>query len=412
MRDELLPRFNKDGYRLREAQDRIAKLPQRANGTFQKNMVEYLGELKTPCLVLDLERVRRNAERISRIALANRVRLRPHVKTHKSVEVGRIQTAGHSGALTVSTLAEARAFAAAGFNDITYAVPIEPGKFSEAIQLVTQGVKLALITDNRDIPWLLNDAARTARVTLDLFLKVDCGYHRCGVEPYAEDALAIPRLITDASHLRFAGILTHAGHSYHSRSKKELLSIAKCERDSMIELAHRLRASELDVPTISIGSTPTITSIDHLDGIDEIRPGNYIFFDAFQARLGSCGLDDCALTILAAVIHRDLKRHKVIIDAGAIALSKDRGPVEFDPECGYGRVLDPVGNDLGLKVSSLSQEHGVLFSNDEKILNTLSVGTRVRVLANHSCLAAAQHAQYHVLEGDRIVDRWEIHRGW
>lgn len=313
-----------------------------------------LQTLKTPCLVLDVERVKRNAERVGSIARNSGVRLRPHVKTHKCVEVARIQTAGHSGALTVSTLAEAHAFAAQGFDDLTYAVPIEPGKFSQAIELMKHGVKLALVTDDRDIPPPLNDAASAAGVTLDLFLKVDCGYHRCGVEPHTKDALEIPRRIASASHLRFAGILTHAGHSYYSRSKEKLLAIACHERDSMIELAHRLRARGIEVPTISIGSTPTITSIDHLDGIDEIRPGNYIFFDAFQATLGSCGFEDCALTVLAAVTHRDLSRSKVVIDAGAIALSKDRGPVEFDPDCGYGRVLDLAGNNLGLRVSSLS----------------------------------------------------------
>ncbi|MDQ3685524.1 MAG: hypothetical protein M3430_07960 [Acidobacteriota bacterium] len=166
------------------------------------------------------------------------------------------------------------------------------------------------------------------------------------------------------------------------------------------------------MPTVSVGSTPTVTCVDHLDGVDEARPGNYIFFDAFQATLGSCGFDDCALTVLAAVVHRDRRRRKVVIDAGAVALSKDRGAVEFDAACGYGRVLDLDGCATGLRVESLSQEHGAVRVEDEKLFDRLTVGTRVRVLANHSCLAAAQHSHYHVLEGDRVVDRWEIVRGW
>ena len=180
----------------------------------------------------------------------------------------------------------------------------------------------------------------------------------------------------------------------------------------MNDLANRLRAADLPVPVVSIGSTPTATHVDHLDGIDEVRAGNYIFFDAFQATLGSCGFDDCALTVLAAVVHRDWTRRQIVIDAGAIALSKDRGAVELDPSCGYGRVYDLAGSDLGLRVASLSQEHGSLKVNDEEMLERLRVGSRVRVLANHSCLTAAQHAFYHVLEGGRIVDRWEIQRGW
>jgi D-serine deaminase-like pyridoxal phosphate-dependent protein len=371
-----------------------------------------LDELKTPSLVMDLERVRRNAARMEKRVREMGPHLRPHVKTHKSIEVARLQTAGHSGALTVSTLGEARAFAAQGFKDLTYAVPIEPGKFDEAIRLAVDCERLALITDDVSIPAGLNEAARRASVTLDLFLKVDCGYHRCGVEPSTSEAFEIPRRICDASNLRFAGILTHAGHSYHCRNREEVLVIARHERDLMTEFAGLLRAEGLEVPTVSIGSTPTITAIDHLRGIDEARPGNYIFFDAFQAAIGSCTLADCALTVLAAVVHRDRGRRKVVIDAGAIALSKDRGAVEIDESSGYGHVLDLGGNELGLRVMGLSQEHGEVIVDDENLLDGLSVGTRLRILANHSCLTAAQHDYYHVLENGGIVDRWAIQRGW
>jgi D-serine deaminase-like pyridoxal phosphate-dependent protein len=371
-----------------------------------------LQTIKTPSLVLDAERLRRNAERMVARVRSFGATLRPHVKTHKCVEVARMQTAGGPTRITVSTLAEARAFAAHGFADITYAVPVEPGKFDEAIELARHGERFSLITDDASVPPALDDAARRAGLTLDLFLKVDCGYHRCGVEPDAPEALEIPRLIGDARHLRFAGILTHAGHSYHARSREELLSIARHERDVMKEFASRLRADGVEVPTVSVGSTPTITHVDHLEGVDEARPGNYIFFDAFQATLGSCGFEDCALTVLASVVHRDRARRKIVLDAGAIALSKDRGPVELDSSCGYGRVQDIEGNDLGLRVGSLSQEHGEVTVEDASLLERLRVGSRVRVLANHSCLTAAQHAHYNVVEGGRVVDRWEIHQGW
>src|SRR5215213_1723566 len=371
-----------------------------------------LHNIKTPSLVLDAGRVRRNAERMSARVRELGASLRPHVKTHKCVEVARIQTEGHAGGITVSTLAEARAFAAHGFKDITYAVPIEPGKFEEACELSKLCERLALITDDREVPPLLDAEARRAGVTLELFLKVDCGYHRCGVEPDRPEALDIPRRITDAANLRFAGILTHAGHSYHARSQAELLALARHERDVMTEFAARLRSDGVEVPVVSVGSTPTATHYDHLEGVDEARPGNYIFFDAFQATLGSCAFDDCALTVLAAVVHRDRARRKIVLDAGAVALSKDRGPVEFDSSCGYGRLLDLEGAETGLRVGALSQEHGEVPVEDERLLDALKVGARVRVLANHSCLSAAQHTHYHVLEGSRVVDRWEIHQGW
>jgi D-serine deaminase-like pyridoxal phosphate-dependent protein len=370
-----------------------------------------LETIPTPALVLDVERVRHNAARIGKRVSDLGARLRPHVKTHKCIEVARIQTADHSGALTVSTLAEARAFAANGFSDITYAVPIEPGKFKAAVDLAKVCERLALLTDDGQAPGPLNEAARKAGIVLDLFLKIDCGYHRCGVEPDSQEALLIAGQIAGCSNLRFAGILTHAGHSYRHRDLNDRLAVARHERDVMVALANRLRAAGIEVPTVSIGSTPTITVVDHLEGVDEARPGNYIFFDAFQAAIGSCSLNDCALTVLAAVVHRDLKRDKLVIDAGAIALSKDRGAVDFEPSCGYGRVLDLEGNDLGLNVTSLSQEHGEILSQNCHI-DGLAVGKRVRVLTNHSCLSAAQHSHYTVVERGEIVDRWEIQRGW
>jgi len=375
-------------------------------------MMEDLQKLKTPCLVLDVERVRSNAQRISQIAKTNGVLLRPHIKTHKCIEIAQIQTAGHGGAITASTLAEVQAFSKHGFNDITYAVPIEPGKFDEAIKIAGSGVKLNLITDSMDIPPLLNNSLKGTGIKMNVFLKVDCGYHRCGVEPHSAEAFEIPRLIANASNLNFAGILTHAGHSYNAASEEEIAAIARHERDSMAELAAQLQRRGIEVPIVSIGSTPTITRIEHLKGIDEIRPGNYIFFDASQAALGSCNFEDCALTVLAAVIHIDRSRKKVILDAGAIAVSKDRGAVELDSTCGYGRVLDLAGKETGLRLESLSQEHGVFHVKNDAALDRLQVGTRLRVLANHSCLTAAQHPYYNVLENGRIIDKWKIHSGW
>ena len=368
--------------------------------------------LQTPCLLLDLARIRRNAARMSEVARRNNVRLRPHVKTHKCIEVARIQTEGHDGAITVSTLAEARAFAMHGFNDITYAVPIERGKFDRAIEILKSGVKLNLLTDDAATVNDLEAAAGKAGVRFDVFVKIDSGTHRVGVEPHTPEAIEIPRQLSDAKNLNFAGILTHAGHSYDAKSAARILEVAQHERDAMVALAERLRADGIDVPTVSIVSTPTMSTVDHLHGIDEIRPGNYIFFDNFQATLGSCSFEDTALTVLAAVIHKDVSRRKLVIDAGAIALSKDRGPVGIDPRCGYGRVLDVEGNETGMRVTGLSQEHGEIEAGEIDVFDRLKVGDRVRVLANHSCLTAAQHSHFNVFENGEIVDRWEIHRGW
>jgi D-serine deaminase-like pyridoxal phosphate-dependent protein len=371
-----------------------------------------LETIKTPSLIIDAARMKRNAEQMAARAKQLNVRLRPHVKTHRCLEIARLQTEGSTGAIMVSTLSEAHFFAQNGFSDITYGVPIEAGKFAEAIEIAKTVERFSVLTGDAETVKLLNETARREDVKLNVFLKVDIGYHRCGVEPDTKEAFEIPKKISDSSNLNFAGILTHAGHSYHADSPEKLLEVARSERDLMRNFAEELRGKGLTVPDVSIGSTPTMSAFDHLEGITELRCGNYIFFDAFQATLGSCRFEDCALTVLAAVIHRDGKRRKIVVDAGAIALSKDRGAVEFDAACGYGRVYDLDGNDLNMRVETLSQEHGEISVADEAVFESLKVGSRVRILANHSCLTAAQHSHYHILEAGQIVDRWEINRGW
>lgn len=372
----------------------------------------HFGSIATPSLIIDLDRVRHNAERMSSRATKMGVRLRPHIKTHKCVEIARLQTAGHNGAITVSTLAEARDFAANGFGDITYAVPIERGKFASAIEILRSGVELNLLTDDAETAIQLDEAAGKAGVKFAVFVKIDCGTHRVGVEPHSIEAIEIPQHLSDAKNLHFAGILTHAGHSYDVKTVNDIRSVARHERDIMVEHADRLRGLGIEVPTVSIGSTPTMSLIDDLSGVDEIRPGNYIFYDNYQATLGSCSFEDTALTVLAAVIHRDDRRRKLVVDAGGIAMSKDRGPVGLDPHCGYGRVLDLDGSDTGMRLTSLSQEHGEIEAGDSNAFSSYKVGDRLRILANHSCMTAAQHSHYNVLENGEIVDRWHINSGW
>jgi len=166
---------------------------------------------------------------------------------------------------------------------------------------------------------------------------------------------------------------------------------------------------------LSLGSTPTLTHVDHFDGIEEVRAGNYVFFDVAQATIGSCTREDTVLSVLAAVVHRDQSAGRLVVDAGGIALSKDRGAVDLEPATGYGELLDLEGRDLGLRLDSLSQEHGVVTAVDpaaRAMVASLPVGSRVRIRVNHSCLTAAQHGAYVVHDGVCVVDRWVNHRGW
>ncbi len=371
-----------------------------------------LHALPTPSLLVDRARVERNVMRMASRIAALGARLRPHVKTHKAIEVGRLQAQAGMQGITVSTLAEARAFAAQGFDNITYAVPIEPGKFAAVVAMNAEGTRLAVITDDPEVPASLAAVAKRAGVTVDVYLKVDCGYGRAGVDPEGPALLEMAERIGSAAPLRFAGLLAHAGHSYQARGRAEILTIANAERDVMVAAARRLAAQGIAVPCVSIGSTPTASHVEDLTGVHEVRTGNYAFYDLMQVTIGSCGAADVALSVLSAVVHRDRAQGKLILDAGAIALSKDAGIADPDGVTHYGRLVTLEGEELGLRVTALSQEHGWVQTDDGAALDRLPVGARVRVLANHSCLTAAQHAHYEVCEGTRVVDRWVNHRGW
>ncbi|OYT70245.1 MAG: alanine racemase [Chloracidobacterium sp. CP2_5A] len=368
--------------------------------------------IPTPALILDLERLTRNIARMSAHVARLGARLRPHIKTHKCPPIARQQVAGWFGGVTISTLAEGFAFADAGFDDLLYAVPLEPGKFRRACDLARRVRRLAVITDDPDLPPLLSAAAMAAGVALDVFIEIDCGDGRTGL-PFADAAriARTARAIAGAKGLALAGVLTHAGQAYAARAADERRAIAELERDRMQRVAAELERLGLEAPCVSIGSTPAIVALDApLPPNFEVRPGNYAFFDAFQAQCGVCAFDDCALTVLTAVIHRGAD--KVVTDAGAIALSKDIGASDFFAKSGYGLVGDVAGRSLGLRVAAVAQEHGRIPVPDRALLDRLPLGARLRIAPNHSCLTAAQHAHYWVVVADRVVDRWPVARGW
>jgi D-serine deaminase-like pyridoxal phosphate-dependent protein len=370
-----------------------------------------IDELSTPSALVDLVRLERNATRMAEKAIRLGVRLRPHVKTHKCVEAARIQTDLHFGGVTVSTLAEAKAFAAAGFTDITYAVPIAPQKIAEAADLHNEIDALNLIADHPDTVRAIEELAGSRGVVLPVFLEIDCGGGRSGVEPSSDFAHILVRLLADSDHIDFRGLLTHAGHAYRAHSRSEAFEVACEERNLMAAFAAEVRDLGISFAELSVGSTPTVRAIDDLTGITEVRPGNYLFFDAFQAAIGSCDIDDVAYSVLATVISVNIEHARAVVDAGALALSKDSGPTHVDPDCGFGVpvTIEDQHPLPGLRLISLTQEHGTLSGPG---VEALRPGTRIRILPNHSCLSAACFDRYHVLRGSEVVDEWHPARGW
>jgi len=259
----------------------------------------------------------------------------------------------------------------------------------------------------------LETAAAGRDQAIPVWLKVDCGYHRAGVDPASDYAVQLARFLHKIPHLVFNGLLTHAGHAYKVTSREELLNIADQERDVTVAFAERLRTEGIAVPAVSVGSTPTMSVVQHLEGVQEMRPGNYVFHDRTQVALGSCDIADCAVTVLTAVVSRQPGSSHVVVDAGALALSHDPGPVQLDSVPGMGAVVvetNPLAIHPSLLVVSISQEHGIIQGTAPEDLAGLKVGSRVRILPNHACLTVALFDEYAVLRGEEVVDHWKIRR--
>lgn len=359
----------------------------------------------TPAFLVDRSIVEQNCARMRAKAQTSGVAFRPHVKTHKTIEIGRMQHGGGIGPITVSTMAEAGYFANAGFRDITYAVPVAPDKLARAAALAARIERFNILVDSQAALRAVEDFHAAHGDVFDVFLKVDCGYHRAGVDPNDPDSVRLAIALARSPAVHFQGLLTHAGHSYNARDVEEIRRIAAEEIESLTRFRALIAGEGLADVVRSIGSTPTTMVVESFTDTDEVRPGNYVFFDAFQATIGSCNHEDVAVSVLATVVGSYPERSESIIDAGALALSKDVGPNHLYPTFGYGIICDLALRPLNAHLVSLSQEHG-------KLSTALPVGTRLRVIPNHSCLTAAMYDRYHVVEEDVIVDEWRPVRGW
>lgn len=356
-----------------------------------------LHDLPTPALVVDLDRLEANLDRMAARCRRLGVALRPHVKTHKCVEIARLQRARGARGITVSTLDEARVFADHGFEDLTWALPVPLGRIAEACQLAER-IDLRLTVDSAAAV----DALAATGFPFRVWLELDTGQHRSGADPAAPATAALARRLADHRVLRFAGLLTHGGHAY--REPGAAAAAAAEERDLTVTLAERLRSDGIEVPAVSVGSTPGMAAVDHLAGVDEVRPGNYALYDGTQVWLGSCAPADPAATVLATVVSSPPGSGRAVVDAGALALSKDPGP----PGCGHwGQAFADLGGgelDPDALLLSLSQEHGVLAGERP-------VGSRQRLLPHHSCLAVACHDRLWAVRGEEVADCWRVWRG-
>jgi D-serine deaminase-like pyridoxal phosphate-dependent protein len=375
-----------------------------------------ISDVPTPALILDRRLLTRNCAAMAERMRHHNVRLRPHLKTAKSAEIAALATSGQFGGITVSTLAEARYFVEQGYRDITYAVGIVPSKLDEVAELQKLGAQITLLTDNLDVVPTASDRAAASNTVFRMLIEIDTGGGRAGLPADSSELLDLGRAIDAAPGLSLEGVLTHAGHSYHCKRADEVRQVAEAERLGITLAARRLRELGLPCREISAGSTPTAVLAERLDGVTEMRPGAYVFFDLDQVGIGVCTLEDIAVTVLATVIGHNRRTKRVLIDAGALALSKDLSATEFMSDVGYGLVC-PIDSTLpypGLYVAETYQEHGLIAANvGEPPYDSLPLGTKVRILPNHACITAAAHSTYFVIEGGtEVIDRWGRVNGW
>ncbi|MDR3537328.1 MAG: alanine racemase [Acetobacteraceae bacterium] len=363
-----------------------------------------LADLPTPCLVLDRSVLKRNIRSMAGVLSRHHLPLRPHMKTAKSIDVARLAIDGQPGGITVSTLAEAEYFAAHGLTDILYAVAITPQKLDQIAKLAETGARVIVVTDDLDVASAIARHPHPPRALIE----VDSGEARSGVEPHGDLLLALAERLGP----NLAGVMTHAGHSYAARGVAAIAAVAEAERAAAVTAAERLRAAGYPAPIVSIGSSPTALHAENLSGVTEVRAGVYMFGDLFQAQIETHALDGIAMTVLTSVIGR--RPGQLVVDAGGLALSKDRSTENAPHDYGYGLALDLAGRrSLGdAIVRRAYQEHGVIALDPAHPID-LPVGSKLRIAPNHTCMTAAAHDRYYVTDGDdEVVAVWRRVNGW
>lgn len=374
-----------------------------------------LATLNTPSALVDLARMRGNIGRMQSRMTALGVRFRPHVKTSKCLQVARAQVEAGASGITVSTLKEAEQFFAGGFRDILYAVGIVPGKLAQALALRQAGCDLKLITDNADSAAAIGRFGQEQQHRFEVWLEIDTDGHRSGLVPGAEGLLAVAHALVEGGSI-LGGVMTHAGASYELHTPAALEAMAEQERAGCVRAAERLRAAGYACPVVSVGSTPTALSARALPGVTEVRAGVYVFFDLVMANVGVCSAQDIALSVLTTVIGHQPEKGWAIVDAGWMAMSRDRGTQRQPHDYGYGQVCDAGGAVLdGYVLSGANQEHGIVSlagGTDHDIARRFPVGSQLRILPNHACATGAQFPEYQALEADGSVRSWPRFYGW
>ena len=361
--------------------------------------------LRTPCVLIDQRRLERNIDRMQQAAEAGGKRLRPHAKTHKSPDLALTQMARGAVGICCAKLGEAEVFAERGLPDIRLPYPLNPVNADRVLALLDR-TRLSFIVDDFDVARGWSRVMSTAGRQVDILIKIDVGFHRCGIDPDTVDAVDFIARIAALPGLRLKGLLSHAGHAYRASSEQEVETIARREAELLAGLKDQAAGAGVALEELSVGATPTARFSANLPGITELRPGNYVYYDRMQVNVGAADWDDCALTVLARVVSRPDPR-RVILDSGSKTLTSDlvRGGAAPD----YGviqQALDDSTPDERFAIERLSEEHATV-----RVMNgttTLVPGDLVRIIPNHACVVSNLVDEAWVMSGDEVADSLRI----
>lgn len=371
-----------------------------------------LSDLRTPAVLIERARAIANIERMQAAAERRGIRMRPHAKTHKSPVVAQWQLERGAVGVCCAKLGEAEVFAEAGIRDIRLPYPLNPVNADRLLRLM-DSAHVSFIVDHLSVARGWSDALTRAGRHVDVLVKVDVGFHRCGIAASVPEATSFLQQVALLPGLRLRGILSHAGHGYHASSEDHAREIAESEVRMMMEIAGAARRAGLAIDEISAGATPTARYALQQTGLTEYRAGNYVFFDRTQTGLGAATFDDCAMTVLARVVTKPA-RDRIILDCGSKTLSSD-GARGFTPLPGHGAVFRELTAapgqqpDTDLIIERLSEEHATVRVASGS--TSLEPGDLVRVLPNHACVVTNLVDELWLVDGRQVESLTVAARG-